>query len=113
MWSASIIVSRPAIDVTWPPTTIVDLFGADRDGAAARFAREMILDWIAAEARNAAGAGISERRRLASANQLWEKAQAVFADADEYNLDARQTLILVLDAIRKHVPNQASITEPI
>lgn len=88
-----------------------DVLGADRDGTAARFAREMILDWIAAEARNAAGAGVSERRRLASANQLWEKAQAVFADADKYNLDARQALILVLDAIRKHVQNQASLTE--
>lgn len=90
---------------------IADTLGADRDGAAPHFAREMMLDWIAGEARNAAGAGVSERRRLASANELWEKAHAVFADADEYNLDARQALTLVLDAIRKHVQNLAFLTE--
>lgn len=91
---------------------LADALGADRDSAGARFAREMMLDWIAAEARRSAGAGVSARRRLASANELWDKAHAVFADADEYNLDARQTMILVFDAIRKHVQSQASLTEP-
>lgn len=92
------------------PLAIADALGADRDGATARFAREMVLDWIAAEARIAANAGA--RTRLASANELWDKAHALFADADEYNLDTRQTLIALFDAIRKHVQSQASLTEP-
>ena len=101
-------------DPVRPPAAIhlaiADTLGADRDGATARFAREMVLDWIAAEAKAAAGA--SARTRLASANELWDKAHALFADADEYNLDARQTLIAVFDAIRRHVQSQASLTEP-
>ena len=71
-----------------------------RDTSEARFARDMLRDWMAEEARSAAFAG--DRRRLASANELWEKAVALFADTDEYNLDARQTLVAVLDAIRRH-----------
>jgi DNA polymerase-3 subunit delta' len=91
---------------------LADALGADRDGAAARFARDIILDWLAAEARIAANAGTSARGRLASANELWDKAHALFADADEYNLDARQTLIVLFDAIRKHVQQHAFLTEP-
>ena len=91
---------------------IADTLGADRDGAAPKFAREIIVDWLAGEAKSAAALGASGRRRLASANELWDKAHALFADADEYNLDARQTLIVVFDAIRKHVQQQASLTEP-
>jgi len=90
---------------------LADVLGADRGSAAAHFARDIILDWLAAEARGAAGAGPSARRRLASANELWDKAHALFADADEYNLDARQTLIVIFDAIRKHVQRQAFLTE--
>ena len=56
------------------------------------------IDWLAAEARAAAIAGAA-RARLASANELWDKADALFADAEEYNLDARQTLIAIFDAI--------------
>jgi DNA polymerase-3 subunit delta' len=73
----------------------------------------MITGWLAAEARDAALAGPAARGRLASANELWDKAHALFADADELNLDARQTLVAVLDAIRAHVQNQASPAEPI
>lgn len=91
---------------------LADALGADRSSAAAHFARDIVLDWLAAEARSAAGAGPSARGRLASANELWDKAHALFADADEYNLDARQTLIVIFDAIRKHVQRQASLTEP-
>ncbi len=64
------------------------------------FAREIVLNWIAREAI-AAGSG-GDRRRLASANALWEKSGALFSDADIYNLDPRQTLITILDAIRRH-----------
>lgn len=79
---------------------IADQVAAAKDGPEAAFARDIVRDFLAAEARDAA---ISENRpRLASANALWEKATAQFADADEYNLDARQTLIGIFDAIRRH-----------
>ena len=79
---------------------LADQLGADRDGAELRFARDMLNDWIAAAATEAANSG--DRARLASANELWDKAQLSLADADEYNLDMRQTLVALLDAIRKH-----------
>jgi DNA polymerase-3 subunit delta' len=83
---------------------IADALAADRDGAAYAFGWEMLTDWIADEARDAARAG--ERARLASATALWDKATALFADADEYNLDARQTLVSILDEIRRHAQIQ-------
>jgi DNA polymerase-3 subunit delta' len=79
---------------------IADALAADKDGAAYAFGREMLSDWIATEARNAAGAG--QKARLASATALWDKATAAFADADECNLDARQTLVSIFDEIRRH-----------
>jgi DNA polymerase-3 subunit delta' len=66
------------------------------------FAREMLADWLADEARQAA-LDPADRARLASANELWEKAHDLFAEADEINLDMRQTLITIFDAIRKHL----------
>jgi DNA polymerase III subunit delta' len=91
---------------------IADQLGSERDGAQTRFARDIILGWLAAEAREAAMAGTAARARLASANELWDKALALFADADEYNLDARQTLVAIFDAIRKHLRLHALLTEP-
>ena len=79
---------------------IADALAADKDGAAFAFGREMLGDWIANEARNAAQSG--QKPRLASATALWDKATAAFADAAEYNLDARQTLISLFDEIRRH-----------
>ena len=79
---------------------VADALAADKDGASYAFGREMLTDWIAAEARNAANSGA--KARLASATTLWDKATAAFADADEYNLDARQTLISLFDEIRRH-----------
>ena len=64
------------------------------------FGQEMLSDWIATEARAAAQGG--QKPRLASATTLWDKATALFADADEYNLDARQTLVSIFDEIRRH-----------
>jgi DNA polymerase-3 subunit delta' len=84
---------------------LADALGG-RDGAEAAFARDILRDWIAGEARQAAVAGAG-RARLASANELWEKASASFADADEYNLDARQTFVELLDAIRRHARQQS------
>lgn len=99
-----------------PPAAVhlalADLLASDRDGAQARFARDLILGWLAAEARDAAAAESGARSRLASASELWEKALAMFADADTYNLDARQTLITLFDAIRKHVFKQTQLSEP-
>jgi DNA polymerase-3 subunit delta' len=80
--------------------TIADALAADKDGAAYAFGREMLGDWIAREARDAARTG--QKARLASATTLWDKATALFADADEYNLDARQTLVSLFDEIRRH-----------
>jgi DNA polymerase-3 subunit delta' len=79
---------------------VADSLAADKDGAAYAFGREMLTDWIAGEARNSANSG--QKARLASATALWDKATAAFADADEYNLDARQTLISIFDEIRRH-----------
>ncbi|MCS6760691.1 MAG: AAA family ATPase [Candidatus Devosia symbiotica] len=81
---------------------LAEVLGANSQSPELSFAREMLDDWIADEARNAAmqpGA----RMRLASANELWGKAHSLFADADAINLDMKQTLIALFDAIRKHV----------
>lgn len=79
---------------------LADSLAGNRDSADFAFAQDLIRGWIAGEATDAASTG---GPRLASANELWEKADAAFADAEEFNLDARQTLIGVLDAIRRHV----------
>jgi DNA polymerase-3 subunit delta' len=81
-----------------------DSLAGNRDSAEFAFAQDLIRGWIAGEATTAATAGGA---RLASANQLWEKAGAAFADAEEFNLDARQTLIGVLDQIRRHALRSA------
>lgn len=70
-------------------------------GAELAFAQDLLRDWIADRAREAIRPGVS-RLQLASANELWEKANALFADADIYNLDRRQTLVAVFDALRDH-----------
>jgi DNA polymerase-3 subunit delta' len=69
-------------------------------GAEADFARELLTNWLAEEAHKAATSG--SRNRLASATQLWDKAQASIAEADAYNLDARQMLVSIFDALRAH-----------
>ena len=88
---------------------LADVLAAEKDGPQGRFARELVRDWLAAEAKAAAGAGA--RRRLASATELWDKADLMFAEADEYNLDPRQTLVAIFDAIRKHTLLTASPIE--
>jgi DNA polymerase-3 subunit delta' len=88
---------------------IADALAADKDGAAFAFGLDMLEDWIAAEARAAAPTG--GKARLASAQALWDKATASFADAAEYNLDARQTLISLMDAIRRHAQTHLSLAQ--
>jgi len=81
---------------------LAEALGAERQSTELTFAREMLDDWMADEARSAAmqpGA----RMRLASANELWDKAHALFAEADSISLDMKQTLVAIFDAIRKHV----------
>lgn len=105
-------LGNPAIPPPAAHIALADLLAADKEGAQGRFAREMLRDWLATEARNAAESGPEARRRLASATELWDKADLMFADADEYNLDPRQTLVAIFDAIRKHALLTASPIEP-
>ena len=90
---------------------LADALGSDPQGADMSFAREILGDWLAAEMREAAmqpGA----RRRLASATELWEKAGALLDEADSVNLDMKQTLVVIFDAIRKHCALIANPAEP-
>jgi DNA polymerase-3 subunit delta' len=86
---------------------LADGLAGNRDSAEFAFAQDLVRNWIAAEAREAAAGG---GPRLASANELWDKADAAFADAEEYNLDARQTLVGIFDAIRRHAQRTAPAT---
>ncbi|WP_404403972.1 AAA family ATPase [Pelagibacterium halotolerans] len=92
-------LAAPAHQPTRAQLTIAEALAAAK-GAELAFAQDMVRDWIAAQAENAARAGA--RFHLASANALWDKANALFADADIYNLDRRQTLVAVFDLIRDH-----------
>jgi DNA polymerase-3 subunit delta' len=89
---------------------IADALAAEADGGEAGFARELITAWLADEARAAALEGPPGRARLASANALWDKAQALFADEESLNVDTRQTLVALFDAIRQHVAQHAVLT---
>lgn len=88
---------------------LADALGADTQSPELSFAREMLDDWMADEARSAAMQP-QARMRLASANELWDKAHALFTEADDINLDMKQTLVVIFDAIRKHVSMTASVS---
>lgn len=94
-------LSGPAAQPTRAHLAIADGL-ATAKGAELGFAEDLIRDWIAQEAQGAARAGVAGRLALASANGLWDKANALLADADIYNLDRRQTLVSVFDLIRDH-----------
>ncbi|WP_137151930.1 AAA family ATPase [Devosia sp. FKR38] len=103
-WLTNPTAHPPAVSLQ-----LAEALGNDSQSPELSFAREMLDDWIADEARNAAmqpGA----RMRLASANELWDKAHALLADADSINLDMKQTLVAIFDAIRKHVSSTASVS---
>lgn len=89
---------------------LADALGGARDGAETRLARERLLDFIAEEARKAALA--SDAQRLASAGRLWDKATEQLAGADTYNLDMRQTLVALFDAIRNHLIETSAAASP-
>ncbi len=85
---------------------IAEALANKKNGMEAGFAREIILDWIANEARGLAleqgqdTQGTSSlNQRLASANQLWEKTNTLFEQTDRYNLDAKHALITLFDEI--------------
>ena len=88
---------------------LAEAFGANTQSTELSFAREMLTDWLAAEARNAAIVP-NGRYRLASANALWDKAQALLAEADSINLDMKQTLVAIFDAIRKHIETTTPVS---
>jgi len=87
---------------------LAEALGSDPQSTELSFAREMLADWLADEARSAAIAP-GARMRLASANELWDKAHALFAEADSINLDMKQTLVAIFDAIRKHIDRTAPV----
>lgn len=91
---------------------LAEALGADPASTELTFAREMLDDWMADEARNAAMQP-DNRMRLASATELWDKAHALFADADSINLDMKQTLVAIFDAISKHVSSYDSTPAPV
>jgi len=103
-------LEAPATPPSAAHLALADTLGGSRDGAEARFGREIVLQWMAGEAKAAA---VSRNRgRLASANELWEKANALLGDTDEYNLDARQTLVAIFDAIKRHAQSHLAVPEP-
>lgn len=105
-------LEEPASQPAAARLAIAETLAAGKDGAEMGFAREMIFGAIATYARSAAAAPSANRRKLDSASELWDKARLSLADADTYNLDMRQTLIGIFDAIRKHHLLFAVPTEP-
>lgn len=88
-----------------PPQDLLKLSEAlanKKLGMESSFAREMVLDWIVAEAKTVASASVKNISCLASVNQLWEKANKLFEQTDSYNLDVRQGLIILFDEIVTH-----------
>ena len=102
-------LSNPAQHPAGVALKLADALGADAQSTELSFAREMLDDWMADEARNAAMQP-QGRMRLASANELWDKAHALLAEADDINLDMKQTLVAIFDAIRKHVSTTVSVS---
>lgn len=90
---------------------LANALGSDPQSPDMSFAREMLSDWLAGEMRESAMTS-SDRRRLASATELWDKAHALLDEADSVNLDMKQTLVVIFDAIRKHCAFTAQFTEP-
>jgi len=74
---------------------------ARRDTGAYGKAMGVLTDWIAAQARSRALQFSPPDAPLAMLTGLWEKARALGADQATYNLDKRQTLTMIMDAIRE------------
>lgn len=104
-------LQAPEAMLTGAMLQLSEALGADAQGPDMSFAREILSDWLADEARNAAFDRQS-RLRLASATELWDKAHALLLEADSVNLDMKQTLVVLFDAIRKHRATTSNPTEP-
>lgn len=94
-------LAQPAAAPVATALGLADALGRDPQGPDMSFAREILGNWLAGEMRDAA-VQPGERRRLASATELWDKAHALLEEADSVNLDMKQTLVVIFDAIRKH-----------
>ncbi len=109
-------LQSPADSSVFETMKIAETLSTQKNAMQAGFAREMLLDWIATENREASmpdeGLSQGEQLRLASANLLWEKANSLFDDADTFNLDARQTLLSLLDAIKSHAQKTQASAMP-
>ncbi|MBJ6986290.1 AAA family ATPase [Devosia sp. MC521] len=103
-------LQNPAAMPTEAHLKLGDALGSDPNGPDMSFAREILSDWLASEMRDAAMHG-PDRRRLASATELWEKANALLSEADSVNLDFKQTLVVIFDWIRKHSALSANSAE--
>lgn len=74
-----------------------------------KLAIRRIFDYLRDECGAIANAPSGDRLRLASLTRLWDKAQTMFADAEIYNLDFRQTLLAIFDSIKANAAvNQES-----
>jgi len=63
------------------------------------FAHDVIISYIGEQANFIAKENPINRVQLASITKLWEKANNMFASSQEYNLDKKQTLVSIFDAI--------------
>jgi len=94
-------LAQPAAMPVAAGLMLAEALGRDPQGPDMSFAREILGDWLANEMREAAMQP-GGRTRLASASELWDKAHALLEEADSVNLDMKQTLTIIFDAIRKH-----------
>ncbi|WP_375450924.1 AAA family ATPase [uncultured Devosia sp.] len=102
-------LTAPAAHPSSVHVKLAEALGADAQSPEMSFARELLSDWLAGEA-HAAALQPAARYRLASANALWDKAQALLAEADSINLDAKQTLVAIFDAIRRHIETTTPVS---
>ncbi len=63
------------------------------------FAKTILFEWIVNEAKQCAINSNPDNYRLGLISNLWQQSQKMFEQAKLYNLDKRQTLISLFDAI--------------
>ncbi len=74
------------------------------------FAKDIILDWIANEAKYIIKNSPMDKKQIASISKLWEKAQSEFEKAKIYNLNKEQSFILIIDAIREYLTSKTNFS---
>jgi len=112
-------LKNPAMSGSSTMLEICEILANKKNQLEAKFAREIILQWIATETRQAATisnglsgeAGAKNLPRLASAIELWEKTNELFETSDSFNLDQRQGFIILFDQIFTHA--QRHLADPI